>query len=159
VGNVGAPWQIADLGITLGDYYTPPLTLTSTFTFCVLCAQDQSRTVRDFLSGLTPRRRTDDQAKTSADVPGSDASFVAAVRGEKTVQPIADQEALRLLARPDHRHDDYGDPEEILSRIPGSFGTERQMLMMEYLLAASKLSPADQAAAHGRLVSLFESKR
>jgi hypothetical protein len=160
VGNVGAPWQIADLGITLGDYYTPPPPLPN-FTICLLCYQNQYRTVRDFLSTLTTRERSDSETTTSADVPGSDASLLAASQNEKPARPISEQEALRLLRRPTHRddHDHDANLGEILQKIPEAYGTERQMLIAEYLLAVSKLPQSEQASAHKRLVAVFESKR
>jgi hypothetical protein len=162
VGNVGSPWHIADLGITLGDYYTPPPPLTN---ICLLCYQNQYRTVRDFLSTVTLRQPTDLQTTTSAEVPGSDASLVAAIQNEKSARSISEQEALRLLQRPRHDRGDHHkgdhdeDMSEILAKIPEASGTERQVLIAEYLLAASKLPRFQQAAAHRRLVALFESKR
>jgi len=169
VGNVGSPWHIADLGITLGDYYTPPPPLTN-FTVCLLCDQNQYTTVRDFLSTVTLRQQTEPQATTSAEVPGSDASVLAASQSEKSARSISEQEALKLLRRPRHdRHDRKGDDHdghdhredmsEILVKILGATGTERQVLIAEYLLAASKLPRFQQAAAHRRLVELFEPKR
>jgi hypothetical protein len=157
VGNVGAPWQIADLGITLGDYYRPPLT---TLDICLLCYQNQYRTVRDFLSTITIHQRTDLQATTSAEVPGSEASFLAAIQNEKTAQPISEQDTLRLLLRPLHSRDDHDENlDQILNKIPGAYGTERQVLIAEYLLGASKLPRLQQAAAQRRLVGVFESIR
>jgi hypothetical protein len=154
VGNVGAPWQIANLGITLGDYYTPKPILTWNGDFCLLCSLNQYTTVRDFLSAITLRTRTNTQAE-----PGPDTG-VPATRLEQSARAVSDQEALTLLQRQADSHADHdGDPREILDKIPGAYGTERQMLIMEYLLATSRLPPPEQAAAHGRLVRLFEAKR
>jgi hypothetical protein len=155
VGNVGAPWHIADLGITLGDYYTPPPLLTWTADFCVFCPQNQYTAVRDFLSAITLRKRADTAAAPAADI-----SLQAATRLDKSARNVSEQEALALLQRQSHAHADHdADPREILDRIPAASGAERQVLIMEYLLAAARLPPSEQAAAHGRLVGLFEGKR
>jgi len=163
-GSVGTPWQIADLGITLGDYYTPPTIFPN---ICLLCSQGQHRTVRDFLSTLTIWRGANSQSTTSAEVPGSEASLLAASQNAKSARSISTQEALGVFQRPPHSPDDHdghsgeinGNPEEILSKILGAYGTERQVLIGNYLLAVSKLPQKEQAAAQGRLVALFESKR
>jgi hypothetical protein len=104
---------------------------------------------------------------TSAEVPGSEASLLGATQNQKPARSISEQEALRVFARPPHSPevhgrnlDDHdGNLEEILYRIPGAYGTERQVLIGNYLLAASKLPQSEQAAAQRRLVALFESKR
>lgn len=159
VGNVGAPWQIADLGITLGDYYTPPPPLTN-FSVCFLCYQNQFSTVRDFLSTIRLRQPPDPETTASAEVAGSEASVVAAIQNEKAPRSISEHEARRLLQRPrrgHHHHDD--DMGEILDKIPGAEGTKRQVLIAEYLLAASKLPRWQQAAAQKRLLAVFEPQR
>jgi hypothetical protein len=160
--NAGTPWQIADLGITLGDYIPP----TSTSNVCLLCSQGQHRTVRDFLSTISSRRSANRQM-TSAEVPGSEASLLGATQNQKSARSISEQEALRVFARPPDSPEFHGgnldihdgNLEEILYRIPGAYGTERQVLIGNYLLAASKLPQSEQAAAQRRLVALFESKR
>jgi hypothetical protein len=158
VGNVGAPWQITDFGITLGEPYTPPPPVVNP-NICLLCDQNQYTTVRDFLSTITLRQRIDPEATTSADVPGSEASALAAVQNEKSPRAISEQEALRLLLRPRHHHDDHDEHlNEILNKILGADGTERQVLIAEYLLAASKLPRFQQAAAQKRLVEVFEKR-
>jgi hypothetical protein len=156
VGNVGSPWQIADLGINLGDHYTPPIKLH----ICLLCIQDQFRTVRDFLSTLAIRRSANPQSTTSAEAPRSEASLLAATKNEKSARSISEEEARRLFPRAPHSPEDHDrNPEEILDKILGAYGTERQVLIAEYLLAASKLPQREQATAQRRLVALFEPKR
>lgn len=159
IGNVGTPWQITDLGITLGDFYTPPPPVVNP-SICLLCNQEQYRTVRDFLSTITLRQQIDPEAMTSADVPGSEASALAAVQDEKSPRAISEQAAHKLLLRPrHHRHDHDERLSEILEKIPASSGTERQVLIAEYLLAASKLPRWRQDEAQKRLVAVFESRR
>lgn len=177
--DVAAPWQIADVGITLGDYYTPAP--SRNFAICLLCFQNQFRTVRDFLSTLTRGELANSQATSSPEVPGSHASVLAAPQNEMSVRSISEQDAIRLLRRQNPISDDQesdeqeairllrrqnpisddqeSDPAAILRRIPEAAGTERQVLIAEYLLAASKLPRVQQAAAQRRLVALFESKR
>ena len=116
--------------------------------------------VRDFLSTITIHQQSDVQATTSAEVPGSEASFLAAIQSEKTAQPISEQDTFRLLLRPLHRRDDHDENlDQILNKILGAYGTERQVLIAEYLLGASKLPQLQQAAAQRRLLAVFESKR
>lgn len=159
VGNVGAPWQITDLAITLGEPYTPPPPLINP-NICLLCDENHYKTVRDFLSTVTLRSQTDPEATTSAEVPGSEASALAAVQNDASARAISEQEAIKLLRRSRHHHDDHDDNlNEILDQIPSSSGTERQVLIAEYLLAASKLPRLHQAAAHRRLVALFEPRQ
>ena len=86
--------------------------------------------------------------------------MLAAAQNEMSVRSISEQDAIRLLRRPNPISDDQdSDPATILRRIPEASGTERQVLIAEYLLAASKLPRVQQAAAQRRLVALFESKR
>jgi len=148
-------WQIGGLGISLGDYYT-----VSAVAVCILCPQYQFRAVRDFLSRITLRAGTNSRTTTSAAVPGGDGSLPAAIYNAKSGRAVSEGEALRLLQRPQretHDHDENLD--EILQKILGADGTERQVLIMEYMLAASKLPVSRHAAAQRRLVALFESKR
>jgi hypothetical protein len=103
--------------------------------------------------------RTDSQTTTSADVPGSEASLLAATPTAKPARPISEQEALGLLQPPQSSGDHGENPEEILEKILGAYGTERQVLIAEYLLAVSKLPRRQQAVAQKRLVALFEPRR
>jgi len=65
-----------------------------------------------------------------------------------------------MLQRARQADDDHHeDLREILRKIPDAQGTERQVLIAEYLLAASKLPPVRQADAQRRLLDLFEHKR
>jgi hypothetical protein len=157
IGATGTSWQVTDLGITLGEPYTPTPVLNANI--CLLCTQGQFRTVRNFLSMITLRQQTEPEAATSADVPGSEAATIAGVQNERSARGISEREALKLLERRRHRHDEREDLNENLKKIPAAEGTERQMLITEYLLAASKLPRWRRDDAHQRLVALFDSRR
>jgi hypothetical protein len=162
-GNVGSPWQFTDLGITLGDFYTPPL---KTFV-CLLCIENQFRSVRDFLSTVTDRRSVISQPMSRAQILGSQSSLPPANQNEKTAQSISELEVRKVFQRPSLVAEDHGvsaeqndeNPEKILDGIPGAYGTERQVLIGEYLLAASKLPQKEQVEAQRRLIALFEPKQ
>jgi hypothetical protein len=158
VGGDAPPWQIADLRIALGDYYTPPPVVMS---LCLMCINTHATAMGDFLTTLAPRQRKAPQFASAAEVPGSDASMLADAEQAITARRISEQEALSMLRRtadPHHGHHDV-DMDEIVGRILGAQGTERQFAITEYLLAVSKLPQANQPAARRRLLDLFESKR
>jgi len=151
----GPPWQVGDLRIALGDFYTPPPPI-----LCLLCLETHFRTIRDFLTTTGLHQRIDARQASRAGVPRSDASSVEATAQAITARRIPEKEALGMLQRSRDADDDHHeDIREILRKIPEAQGTERQVLIAEYLLAASKLPRVRQAEAQRRLLDLFEPKR
>lgn len=161
VAGDAPPWQIADLRIALGDYYTPPTLPVFSTSLCLMCISTNATTVGDFLTRLPPRERLQPKFATTADVPGSESSVLAANVQAIAPRRLSEQEALKLLERTADPHDGHHnvDMDEIVGRILGAQGTERQFAMTDYLLAVSKLPQADQPAARRRLIELFEPKR
>jgi hypothetical protein len=152
-GDAG-PWQIADLRIALGDFYTPPRSIGS---LCLLCIESHFTTIRDFLTTTAPRRGVGAPQASRADVPGRDGKMLAATEQPMTARRISEKEALSMLDRSHDRDDDHDENmDDLLLRIPGAQGTDRQVLIAEYLLAASKLPRFRQPAAQRRLLDLFE---
>jgi hypothetical protein len=70
------------------------------------------------------------------------------------------QPTASFPTQPRHDRDDHDENlDEILDKVLGAEGTERQVLIAEYLLAVSTLPWLQQAFAQRRLVALFEPKR